>query len=151
MDTIVSIVSWFVGFISFLANSLTVVASGIAIYLFFWKGKYIATVFNVLVNYTTQLTLAELKEKLDDLNELRVTDNEDREEIINILHDIVGQIKGNPKLTPHFSELIIRIEKVTATKGKFTEPMKRAIVSEIREKIRHVGIITIDEISGDQK
>jgi hypothetical protein len=32
-----------------------------------------------------------------------------------------------------------------------TEPWKRAIVSEIREKIRHVGIMNIEEFSGDPK
>ena len=31
---------------------------------------------------------------------------------------------------------------------KITEPMKRALVSEIREKIRHLNIQVIDEIVG---
>jgi hypothetical protein len=151
MEIIVSIGSWIVKIISLLADFSTIIASGIAIYLFFFKGKYILTVFNVLVNYTTQLTLAELKEKLDVLNDLKVTREEDREEIINVMHDITGQLRGNPKLTPHFSELMRKIEKITMTKGKLTEHWKRSIVSEIREKIRHIGIMSIEEISGEKK
>lgn len=151
MNTTIGIFPEIAEIVSFLANALTIVASGIAIYLFFWKGKIISSVFNVLVNYTTQLTLSELKEKLDVLNKLKATQDEDRDEIINVMHEITGQLKGNPKLMPHFLTLISNIEKVTTTKGKLTEPWKRAIVSEIREKIRHIGVITIDEISGDTK
>lgn len=134
---------------SFLADALTILASSIAIYIFFFKGKYLITVFNTLVNYSTQLTLSELKEKLDILNNLRASDEKDREEIVNVFSDITGQLNGNPKLKPHFAEVINRIVKNTASKAKVTEPWKRALVSEIREKIRHVGIITIEEMSGE--
>src|SRR5450759_2309496 len=129
MNVIEFIIEWVVNFVSFGANLLTIVASGIAIYLFFWKGKYIATVFNVLVNYTTQLTLAELKEKLDILNDLNAANGVDRVEIVNVMHEIIGQLKGNSKLTPHFSILITEIENITTTKGKLTEHWKRAMVS----------------------
>lgn len=137
--------------IALVANVMTVGASGIAIYLFVFKSKYIATVFNVLVSYSSQLTLSELKEKLDLLNDLHANEANDREEIVNVLHEITGQLKGNPKLTPHFADLIERISKATSGKSKISEPTKRSIVSEIREKIRHVGILNIEQMSGEQK
>jgi hypothetical protein len=139
--------------VSLLTNLATIVASGIAIYLFFWKGKYISSVFRVLINYSSQITLSEIINKLDLLNALRWAENKDQEEIINIMHEITGQLKGNPNLVVHFSELIEKIEKDTSSKNKhkLSEPWKRSIVGEIREKVRHVGILGFDEVSGGRK
>lgn len=136
-------------FIAVLANAMTIFASGIAIYLFVFKRELISTVFSALLSYTTQLTLSELKGKLDRLNDFRA--ETDHDEIVNVLHDICGQLRGNPRLAPHFDELIKRIHKATAAKNKISEPSKRSIVSEIRERIRHVDILTIDQISEEKK
>lgn len=132
-----------------IANVMTIFASGIAIYIFLFKRKLISGVFTVLVSYATQLTLSELKGKLDRLNDFRA--ETDQDEVVNVLHDICGQLKGNPRLAPHFEELIKRIHKATTAKNKISEPTKRSIVSEIREKIRHVDILTLEQISEEKK
>lgn len=136
-------------YVALFANLMTICASSIAIYIFIFKRKLISNVFSALLSYTIQLTLSELKGKLDRLNEFRV--DSDHEEIVNVLHDICGQLKGNPKLAPHFEQLIKRIHKATTAKSRISEPTKRSIVSEIREKIRHVDVLTIVQISEEKE
>lgn len=54
---------------SFIANLLTILASGIAIWLFFTKASEIKTAFRLLLNWSFQLTLTDLKSKIERLNE----------------------------------------------------------------------------------
>lgn len=129
---------------AFLANLLTIAASGIAIYLFIWKGSYISSVIDALLSYSTQITLAELNGKLDSLNELRANEPDHKEEILNVFNDISGQLKGHPKLRSKCSELIEEIGKITASKLKISEQKKRSLVSELRERFRHVGILNME-------
>ena len=137
--------------VAFIANLMTIGASGIAIYLFVWKRSYITSVFDTLLSYSTQLTLSELNGKLDLLNSLRATEPADRPEIVNIFNDISGQLKGHPTLKGKFSALIEEIANCTGGKGKITEQKKRALVSELREQVRHVGILIIESAKGKEK
>jgi len=139
------------GVIGVLADLFTIVASGIAIYLFLFKRQAIASVFSLLLNYTYQLSLTELKEKLDRMNEYTVNDDKENDVIMNILHEFLGQVRGNDKLKLIMAEQIIMIEAVIgrSDKGKrMTEQAKRALISEVREKIRHLNVQVIDEIIG---
>jgi hypothetical protein len=137
--------------LSFISNIFTIFASGIAIYLFFFKRKAFSTVFNLLVNYTYQLSLSEVKEKLERLNEYHANDPEQCEKIINILNEIMGQIRGNNVLKIHFKELLLDIENLLSGKRRLTEPKKRALVSEIRERVRHLNIKNIDDFVGENQ
>jgi len=70
---------------------------------------------------------------------------------MNILHEFLGQVRGNDKLKLIMAEQIIMIEAVIgrSDKGKrMTEQAKRALISEVREKIRHLNVQVIDEIIG---
>lgn len=137
--------------VSILSNVMTILASGLAIFLYFSKRKQISSVFRLLLNYSYQLSLSELKEKLERLNEYRVDDQDQCEKIINIFNEIIGQIKGNDKLADSFSEILERIEDTISNKRKLTEPRKRALISELRERIRHIGVKNIDDLIGDGK
>lgn len=137
--------------VSFFANSLTVVASAIAIYLFVVKREEISSVFSLLVNYTFQLSLSELKEKLERLNDYNAKDLDSADIIENIFHEIIGQIRGNDKLSRHFVELVVRMEDLASNRKKLTEPKKRAVVSELRERLRHLNVANIDNLVGEQK
>lgn len=138
-----------INLVSLVSNILTILASGIAIYLFCTKRKEISSVFHVLINYTQQLSLSEIKEKIERLNEYNAKDPEHSEKIINILNEIVGQIKGNDKLKTHFAEILITIDQLSSGKKRLTEPKKRAVVSELREKLRHMNIKNIDGLVGE--
>lgn len=126
--------------LSILANLATIAASGIAIYLFFTKGKTISTAISLLMNYSYQLTLSELKEKLERLNDYNANDSEECNKIVNILHEIIGQIKGNDKLHERFSDITEKIETLASDKRKLTEPRKRSLVSELRERLRNINV-----------
>lgn len=133
------------------SDLLTIAASSIAIYLFLAKGKEISSVFSLLVNYTFQMSLSEIKEKLERLNDYNAKDQESCEIIENIFHEIIGQIRGNDKLRGHFSELIDRMEELTSNRKKLTEPKKRAVVSELRERLRNLNVANIDSLIGDER
>lgn len=139
--------------VSFLANLSALTASLIAIYLFFAKRKKISTALSMLVNYSYQLTLSELKEKLERLNEYDAKDTDHYDKIINILHEVVGQIKGNHKLSSQFSSVVKQIEAIS-DKKPLTEYRKRNIVSELRERIRHLDVSnsaggSMEEVRGE--
>lgn len=146
-DGILSVV---IDVVSFLSGLLTIIASSIAIYLFLAKRKEIFSVFSLLVNYTFQLSLSEIKEKLERLNDYNAKDPENIEIIENIFHDIIGQIRGNDKLSGHFAELIVRMEELTTNRKKLTEPKKRAVVSELRERLRNLNVGNIDDLVGGE-
>eukprot|EP01133_Synstelium_polycarpum_P004197 gene4198-4891_t len=59
----------FTDIVGLFADIFTIGASAIAIYLFVFKRDAIASVFSLLLNYSYQLSLTELKEKLDRINE----------------------------------------------------------------------------------
>lgn len=139
------IIKW----VSLISNTFTVIASAIAIYLFLFKRKAISSVFDLLINYTYQLSLSEVKEKIERLNEYNAKDPEQSEKIVNIFNEIIGQIKGNHKLKGHFTELLVTLEILAADKRKLTEPRKRAAVSELRERLRHLNVQNIDNLVGE--
>jgi hypothetical protein len=132
-----------------ISNIFTVFASSIAIYLFLFKRKTISTVFNLLINYTYQLSLSEVKEKIERLNEYNAKDPEQNEKIVNIFNEIIGQIRGNQKLKVHFTELLVTLEDLVSDKRKLTEPRKRAAVSELRERLRHLNVQSIHNLVGE--
>ena len=118
------------------ANIFTIVASGIAIIIFITNSNKIASALNFIVNYSNQITLTELKYKIERLNDYKATIHEQNLEIINILHEIEGQILGNKFLSV---ELVSQLDKISlyTTKNKtISEPKKRSLVSELRESVR---------------
>lgn len=136
---------------SLVSNIFTIFASGLAIYIFFSKREEISSVFNLLINYTHQLSLSEVREKIERLNEYNAKDPEQCEKIVNIFNEIIGQIRGNERLKIHFSELLATMEYLAADKRRLTEPKKRALVSELRERLRHLNVKNIDNLVGDSK
>ena len=141
----------FIKYTSLVSNIVTVVASGIAIYLFITKWKSISSIFSLLINYTFQLTLSELKEKLEKLNEYNAKEPENYDNIVNIFNEIVGQIRGNNRLKSYFSEQITTIEKLISNRKNLTEPKKRSIIFEIREKLRDLNMENIHDLVGEKR
>lgn len=129
-------------YVSLAANMLTVIASSIAIYVFFAKGKEIKSAFKLLLNWSFQLTLADLRSKIDRLNEYNANEQTEIDEIRNILHEIAGQVRGNRKLADAAPDLAERLERLAVSK-RLTEPTKRSIVSEVRETLRNIEVNSI--------
>jgi hypothetical protein len=130
-----------IGFwINLVSNSLTIIASTIAIYLFtFRRGKVISAI-NFILNYSHQLTLADLKYKIERLNDYSVNDILQKDEVINILFEIEGQINGSEILKIKLSVQLKKILNFTNNIKLLSEPKKRSLVSELRESLRHLDI-----------
>lgn len=142
----------FLNITQFIANVLTAVASGIAIYIFIVKRKTISNIFKILLNYSSQITLSELKSKLDRLHDLDAAMPDNADKVLNLLNEIVGQIRGNQKLKRQFADILEKFETFTDDpKNKLTEPKKRSLVCELKEKIRHIDLENIDELVGGKK
>ena len=121
-------------------NMFVIGASSIAIYLFIVKRNTIASAFRLLLNYSKQLTLSDLKGKLERLNNFNASDEKQQGEVLNILHEIEGQIIGNKALKEEFSEFLKKLSSYTSSKKEITEPKKRSLVSELRENLRSLDI-----------
>lgn len=135
--------------VGFASDLLTIIASTIAIWIFFFKRKELASVFDLLINYSNQLTLSELKETLERINEYNARNPSDKERIEILFSELIGQIKGSEKLKSTFINQIEEIEALIDN-DKMTEPRKRGLVSEIREKLRHLNISNIDKFVGEK-
>ena len=70
MNTLKQIDFW----IDLVANVFTVFASGIAVYIFLINKEKLSTAINLLLNYSKQLTLSELKFKIERLNDFTTND-----------------------------------------------------------------------------
>lgn len=120
----------------FSSSLLSGIAAVIAIYLFIAKRKTITSFFNSLLNYSIQISLTELRNKLDNLNSLNADDDVQKTEVIIILNDITGQIRGNPVLKKECN--IVTISKYADNPINLTNAKKRSIISELRENLRTI-------------
>lgn len=133
---------------SFLSAFFSTFASIIVIYLFLFKRAAVTSLISFISNYSYQLSLSELKEKLEKLNDYSAKEDAERETILNILHDIVGQVRGNSKLSVHLKKQVQEIELYSDSPKHLTEPRKRALVSELKERLRTLNIENMDDLMG---
>lgn len=138
-----------VNIISFFANLLTIFASAIAIYLFLFRGAEFQAAFKLILSWSFQVTLSDLKNKLERLNDYTVNEPTHIQEIRSILYEIAGQIRGNPKLNKIIPDFAFRLDNIASSR-QLTEPKKRALISELRETIRNIEINSITTSAGEK-
>lgn len=134
---------------SLVGNVFATVASAIAIYLFITKRAEISTAFRLLLNWSFQTTLTDLRGKLERLNEYSANEPSEIAEIRNIFHEIAGQIRGNAQLQQAAPTLADRVESLAASK-RLTEPYKRAMVAEVREVLKNIQVNSLEETQQGQ-
>jgi len=100
-----------------------------------------------LLNYSFQSTLTEIREKLERLNEYNANDSAGNQEVRNILHEIAGQLRGNQRLFSLLAGMSEKIENLAKSK-KLNEPLKRSMVSELREHLRNIQVNSTANFSG---
>ncbi|AYF43739.1 hypothetical protein BALOs_0729 [Halobacteriovorax sp. BALOs_7] len=130
-------------------NFITAIfASGIVIYLFITKKEQFASLYNVLKNYTQQVALSDLRAKLHSLERFKIDEDNkikaNRNEIINLMSEISGQLKGNPLLKIKCADLIRQLDSHISNPNSLTEPQKRVIGHELFEIIRHLSLNTVN-------
>lgn len=134
-----------------LANLFTITVTGIALYLFFFNKEKIKSAINFILNYSYQLTLTDLKFKIERLNSFTANDSSQKNEIVNILNEIEGQILGNKKLKDKLKDQYDKIVYFTTNPKVLTEPKKRSLVSEIKESIRTLDVSNFNSLIDPQK
>jgi DNA-binding FrmR family transcriptional regulator len=137
---------YFFTVLNIITSIFTIGASGIAIYLFIFKQRPIKSLFKLLISYSFQISQQELKEKLEHLNDLNASDDTQKEEVINILNDIEGQIRGNSILLENCKEILKKITRLNNNTKELCEPKKRSLVSELRENLRNIEIKSYEDI-----
>ncbi len=80
----------------FIANAVTIAVPVVAGIIFVSKRRTISAVLRLLVGYSYRLSFSELNAKIEKLSEMKVDDDPD--EILNLMGDICGHMKGNPLL-----------------------------------------------------
>lgn len=94
----------------------------------------------MILNYSNQLTLTDIKFKIERLNDFNADDSSQKIEIINILHEIQGQINGNKFLKERLHYQQAKLTNLLSNPKRITEPKKRSFVSELRESIRNLDV-----------
>ncbi|MDQ5985569.1 MAG: hypothetical protein CSYNP_01281 [Syntrophus sp. SKADARSKE-3] len=132
--------------ITVITSVVQAIAAGIAIYLFISQKDKIRSVFKLLVNYSFQTTLSELKAKLEKLNDYNVVDSDSKHVVLCVLNEIEGQISGNTILVEKCGMILKKLSRFTKNPNLLTEPMKRSLVSQLRETLRNIDIENYDEL-----
>lgn len=131
------------------ANVFTILAAGIAIYVFIAKREVLSSALRVLLNFSFQITLVELKSKLERLNDLSADDPNEINDVINILNEIVGQIRGSKILSKQLKEVISKVTEIAENRRRLSEPKKRALISELRERLRNIDVENYADLIGE--
>ena len=137
--------------VNLIANLMTIIASGLALYIYFTNKEKIKSALNFILNYSNQLTLTDLKFKIERLNEFNSNDATQKLEVINILNEIEGQILGNNEFKQKLELQLIKIEAFTTNPKLLTEPKKRSLVSELKESIRNLDVSNYKTIINNQQ
>lgn len=128
---------------------LSIGAAGIVVYLFIFKRKSISSIYRILVNYTFKTTIKELEIKLEKLNDFNADNTTDRKNVINILNEIVGQMRGNPILSRNCTEIINKLSKL-AKSPRLDDAYKRSVLYELRENLKYIDVQEHNEILGEK-
>ena len=137
--------------VSLAANALTIIVSLLAIIIFLTKRKSIATAIKLLLNYSFRSTFSELTSKLDKLVDLRSEDPEQKKEMICLLNDIIGQVKGNKKLHVACDKLIRQFVKYAERPDRVNDPTTRSLVSQLRETLKNIDLKDFNGILGEEQ
>lgn len=134
--------------VNFFADALTIVTATLVVWAFFKKGPALSAAIKLLINYSYQTTLHELRDKLERLNEYNASNEDDRQKIINILHELQGQIAGNVRVKKSMpQDALDSLEKLMNPKS-LTEPRKRSLVSQIREVLKNLNVESFEGFDG---
>ena len=144
-----SILGSFTKSIEFVSDFGTIVASGLAVFIFLTKRRDIGAAFRLILSYSSHITMSELKFKLESLNNLDGNKTSDRSEIKAIMGDIAGQMRGNKILQKNNPELISELEGYINGTKNLTEPNKRSIASQLREILNQQRIDEYGDLIGD--
>jgi len=146
----VEIISFIYQALSFFNLVFTTIAAIIVVYLFISKRNAISSIYNLFVNYTFQTSLNELYKKLEKLNDYDADNSKHRREVISILGEIIGQMRGNPILAKKCKSMLKKLSDYEVNPHFLTDPRKRSLIIELKETLRHINIQSYKELLGEK-
>lgn len=111
----------------------TIAASGLAIYIYARKRREISAALRLLLNFSTAMSMTDLRLKLERLNDLNADDDGDRKEVVGVINELCGQIRGNKAMKKRLAPLARKLQPYAEETKSVTQARKRALVAEIRE------------------
>lgn len=137
---------------TFVSSLLTGIVSAIGLYVLVRNRKSISKFFNVFVNYSLQNTISELDHKLNALNlyDLNSDSSSTRDEVVCIFSEIIGQIEGNELLNNKFEKEKKNILAYISNSEELTQPIKRYLVTLMREKLKNLNLEVYKELAGEK-
>ncbi len=135
--------------VNYIDAIFSIIVAIIFLYLFINKRKAISSIYQVLLNFSFQMSLQELNTNIDRLNDYDADNDKDRKYVINLLNDVVGQMKGNPVLSKKCKNILETLSKFTDNPNKLTDAKKRFAVSQLRETLRNINTQNFNEIVGE--
>lgn len=123
-----------------LIADITEIALGISAIVVAWTQRdKISSAFSILLNYSFQASLSELKHWIEILQENSEEDGDSSRKFRQAIAFIFGKIKGNPVLYAHFTEKMLRRLKLMMddldSNKTVTTTHKIRLYSEIRESL----------------
>ena len=135
--------------VNYIDAIFSIIVAIIFLYLFINKRKAISSIYQVLLNFSFQMSLQELNTNIDRLNDYDADNDKDRKYVINLLNDVVGQMNGNPVLSKKCKNILETLSKFTDNPNKLTDAKKRYAVSQLRETLRNINTQNFNEIAGE--
>lgn len=136
--------------VNYIDAIFSIIVAIIFLYLFINKRKAISSIYQVLLNFSFQMSLQELNTNIDRLNDYDADNDKDRKYVINLLNDVVGQMKGNPVLSKKCKNILETLSKFTDNPDRLTDANKRFAVSQLRETLRNINTQNFNEIAGEE-
>lgn len=132
--------------VNFISNFLTIAASLVALTVYFSNRDKITSAINVLLSYSNQVALSDLRQKIERMNDYNVGDPAGKTEILNLLHEIDGHINGNLQLKEKLFDQKNKLNMFTSNPRLLNEQLKRSLVSELKESLRSIDLSNYSEV-----
>jgi len=116
----------------------TITATVIAAIVFFKNGPEIKSLIKTLNNFAHRDSMSELRIKIELLASTKGTEQASSIEISSLFLEICGQIDGSPFLREELSDISSRMRNAASGRKIISEPQKRAMLSKLREMVRHL-------------
>jgi hypothetical protein len=138
--------------VTFLDSLLSVSIVLVGIFIYVRKKNKIGPYFNLLKNYMLRDTIESLNRQLDRLNNYSGDDTDSTVicEIESIMREIVSQVEANDYLHKQVNQSILDdFSKYAADMSLLTEPLKRSVVSGLRENIKNINLKIYIQLIGE--
>ncbi len=129
----------FIEITSFLANIIQILFGGTALFFAWTQRDKISAAFSILLGYSLQASLSDLRHWIEKLQESSVEENDPSKKFRTALAYISGKIKGNTILYEHFGDKVLKRLNVMMLdlddEKVVTQTIKMSLCSEIKERL----------------